>query len=99
MLKLINLDKLRSLSKRIYENCSEISLSQDELEDMLTAIDKLGIKYDKGSLSKDAFVYNDRRLRRDTLTAIKSINSSVALSLKLVDSINKEIGLQRIKKG
>ncbi|MFH1228910.1 MAG: hypothetical protein V1678_00610 [Candidatus Aenigmatarchaeota archaeon] len=99
MIKLINLDRLRSFSKRIYESCSEIRLNQDELEDMLTAIDKLGTRYDKGSVSKDAFVTNDRRLRRETLKMVKTIDSNVALILKLLDSINNEIKSQSIKKG
>jgi hypothetical protein len=99
MIKPINLEKLRVLSRKIYENCSETKLNQDELENMLTAIDKLGQKYEKGSISKDTFASNDKRLKIETLRMVKAINRNVESSLKVIELMNKEIGSNRIVKG
>jgi hypothetical protein len=99
MIKPVNLEKLRVIARNIYENCSEIRLNQDELENMLTAIDRLGQKYEKGSISKDSFVSNDARLKRETLRMVKAINKNVASNLKLIDTMNREIASNKIKKG
>ena len=99
MIKLINLEKLRNLNRKIYENCSEIMIGQEELENMLSAIDRVGVKYSGGRISKETFSSDSTKLKKESLKIIKKINRVVASSLRLVDSINKEISSQKIKKG
>jgi hypothetical protein len=99
MIKLINLEKLRNLNKEIYGNCSDVKMRQEELEDMLSAIDNLGLKYSNGRISKETFSADDAKLKKESLKIVKSINRAIASSLKQVESIDKEIAAQKIKKG
>jgi len=98
MLKMINFEKIRTLTRKIYENCSEIRVEQEEIEDMLTAIDKLNTEYKKGKISKDTLLVDERRLKKGSKNIIKSINSLINSSIKIVESINKEISSQKIIK-
>lgn len=98
MLKMINLGKIRIFTRKIYENCSQIRINQEELDDMLTAIDKLNIEYNKGKLSKDTFSVDDKKLKRESFNLIKNINNLINSSLKSIELISKEISSQRVIK-
>jgi hypothetical protein len=98
MIKVINLEKLRLLNKKIYEDCSDIKVNQDELDAMLSAIDLLNQKYGKGRISKDLFSSDERKLKKESLKLIKMIDGKIATTIKSADAINKEIESQRIRK-
>jgi hypothetical protein len=98
MLKMINFEKIRTLTRKVYENSSEIRVSQEELEDMITAIDKLNMEYKKGKISKDTFLVDDKRLRAESHKIIKNISSLISSSIKTIDLINKEIISQKVIK-
>jgi len=98
MLKMINFEKIRTLTRKVYENCSEIRVNQEELEDMITAIDKLNMEYKKGKISKDTFSADDKRLKKESHKIIKNINSLISSSIKTIELINKEISSQKVIK-
>jgi len=98
MLKMINFEKIRTFTRKIYENCSEIRINQEELEDMITVIDKLNMEYKKGKISKDTLLADEKRLKKGSKNIIKNINSLVNSSIKVIESINKEISSQKIIK-
>jgi hypothetical protein len=98
MLKMINLEKIRIFTRKIYENCSQIRITQEELDDMLTAIDRLNIEYNKGKISKDTFSVDDKKLKKESFNLIKNISNLINSSLKSIELINKEISSQRVIK-
>jgi allophanate hydrolase subunit 1 len=98
MLKMINFEKIRTFTRKIYESCSEIRVNQEELEDMITAIDKLNVEYKKGRISKDTFSANEKRLKKESQKIIKNINSLIISSIKTIELINKEISSQKVIK-
>lgn len=98
MLKMINLEKIRIFTRKIYENCSQIRITQEELDDMLTAIDKLNIEYNKGKISKDTFSVDDKKLKKESFNLIKNMSNLINSSLKSIELINKEISSQRVIK-
>ena len=98
MLKMINFEKIRTFTRKIYEDCSEIRINQEELEDMITAIDKLNTEYKKGKISKDTFSVDEKRLKKESHKIIKNINSLISSSVKTIELINKEISSQKVIK-
>ena len=96
--KIINLDLMNKLSKRVYEISSEISLLQEEMEDMLTAIDVNILEFKKGMISQQFFKSNERKLKRRTVALIKRINRLVKNAIGLTEKIAREIKSQRIEK-
>jgi len=98
MLKMINFEKIRTFTRKMYEDCSEIRINQEELEDMITAIDKLNTEYKKGKISKDTFSVDEKRLKKESSKIIKNINSLISSSIKTIELINKEISSQKVIK-
>jgi hypothetical protein len=97
-MRFINLEKMRIFIRNIFEDSSEISVSQEELEDMLTAIVKLSVEYEKGKISKDVFSADKEKLKKESLKIVKNINKTIIDSTKLLDLMNKEISAQKIIK-
>ena len=91
MSKLINLDKINKLNKKFYEKSSDIKILQEELEDMLTAIDGLNTDINKGKISKESFDSNEKKFKGQSLKLIKKINKIVNENLGCVKMISSEI--------
>jgi hypothetical protein len=96
-LKSINLEKIQQSTKRIYEMSSEISLLQEELEDMLTTINQNFMDFKRGKISREFFKANEKKLKTKSLRIIKRINTLVDDSSKHIDNIIKEVQKQAIK--
>lgn len=91
---MINLKQIENDTRRIYEDSFELSLLQEQLEDMLTAIDKNNIEFDKGKISRTAFKANESRLKKDSVRIIKSIKSIINNNMILIGNIREEIQIQ-----
>ncbi|MEM5790472.1 MAG: hypothetical protein QXP77_00215 [Candidatus Aenigmatarchaeota archaeon] len=91
----IELNKIQELTKKIFEASSEISLVQEELENLLSLIDKNSIEYQKGKISKEMFESNEKRLKKESALRIKKINNLVSGALKFLKMIEKEIRSQK----
>lgn len=97
MAKIINLEEIQKNTKKLYETCSDISILQRELEEMLIAIEKNSMDFEKGKISKDLFRYNEDRMKKESANIIKKINSLIDSGTSLIEKINKEVNSQRIE--
>ena len=96
MAKIINLEEIQENTKKFYEICSDISMLQRELNEMLVAIEKNSADFGKGKISKDMFNYNEDRMKKESAKMIKKINDSVEITTSLINKINKEIESQKV---
>ena len=92
----IELRKIQECATKIFELSSVISLLQEELENLLSLIDKNSLEYQKGRISKEMFESNEKRLKRESAYRIKKINKSIGEALGYLKEIEKEIKLQRV---
>jgi len=83
-------DNILEHSTKIYENSSEIKILQEKLDDMLSAIDKVNLNYNKGKIPKEVFENDDKKLRRQSVELINSINKLVDDILNLLKAITNE---------
>ena len=97
MTKIIKLEEIQKSTKKIYENCSDIGILQRELEEMLNAIEKNSMDFEKGKISKDLFKYNEERMKKESAKIIKKINEMVDQGISLINKINKEVEFQKIE--
>jgi hypothetical protein len=96
MAKIINLGEVQENTKKFYEICSDISILQRELDEMLVAIEKNSADFGKGKISKDLFKYNEERMKKESAKMIKKINDSIEITTSLINKINKEIESQKV---
>jgi len=83
-------DNILEHSTKIYENSSEIKILQGKLDDMLSAIDKVNLNYNKGKIPKEVFENDDKKLRRQSVELIKNINKLVDDNLNFLKAITNE---------
>lgn len=83
-------DKILEHATKIYENSSEIKILQEKLDDMLSAIDKVNLNYNKGKIPKEVFENDDKKLRRQSVELIKNINKLVDDNLNFLKAITNE---------
>lgn len=98
MSKMISLEKIRSSARKIYENSSSIKVFQEELEDMLDAIDDINLEHNKGKISKEIFNSNEKKLKKESIKLIKRINKFVSVNLNLIKIMTDEITSQKIER-
>ena len=96
MAKSINIEDVQNSTKELYEMCSDITILQKELDQMLMAIEKNSKDYAAGKISKDLYKYNENKMKKDCAKAIKEINSHVDKSSSMILKIGKEIESQRV---
>jgi DNA-binding transcriptional regulator GbsR (MarR family) len=96
MAKIINLEEIQENTKKFYEICSDISILQRELDEMLIAIEKNSADFGKGKISKDLFTYNEDRMKKESAKMIKKINDSIEITTSLMNRVNKEIESQKV---
>lgn len=97
MEKIIKLEDIQKNTKKIYEICSDISILQREIEEMLVSIEKNSADFQKGRISRDLFKYNDDKMKRQSAGIIKKINSLIDTGVSLIGKIDKEVEIQRIE--
>lgn len=97
VIKKLDLMFIQNRAKVLYEVSSSMSLAQERLEDMLTAIDSNNADYSSGRISKEVYEENDMKMKKESAKLIKKINSSVNESEKIVGKIIKELESQNIK--
>lgn len=95
---MINLKQIETDTKRVYENSFELILMQEELENMLIAIDKNNIVFEDGKISKNAFRSNQKNLQKNSVRVIKNIKTIIEATLIIIKNITEEIEIQQIKK-
>jgi hypothetical protein len=95
---MIKLKQIEMDAKKFYEDSFELSLLQEQLEDMLTAIDKNNEEFESGKISKSAFKSNKGKLERSSVKIIKNIKSLINSNLALIKNISVEIEKQAGKK-
>jgi len=95
MARIINLESIQENTKKFYETCSDISVFQRELDQMLTAIEKNSLDFEKGKISKDLFKYNDDKMKKESAKIIKKINDLVGFGISLINKIDKEVEKQK----
>jgi hypothetical protein len=83
-------EKILEHTTKIYENSSEIKILQEKLDDMLSAIDKVNLNYNKGKIPKEVFENDDKKLRRQSVELIKNINKLVDDNLNFLKAITNE---------
>jgi len=91
---MINLKQIENDTRRIYEDSFELSLLQEQLEDMLTAIDKNNIEFDRGKISRTAFKANESKLKKNSVRIIKTVKGLVKNNMILIGNIEEEIQIQ-----
>ena len=93
----IKLDQIQLSTKKIYEMSSEISLLQEQLDDMLSVINQNFMDYKKGRISEVFFRSNERKLKTRSLKLMKTINRLIVSSVGHTDKIGKEVKNQKVK--
>ena len=73
MIKMIKSEQLENSAKRNYERSFELSLLQEELEILLTAIDRNNTAFEKGKISRNAFQSNENKLKKKSVKIINKI--------------------------
>jgi hypothetical protein len=80
-------------SKRIYEAASEIKMLQGDLENMLSAIEKNAVDFQKGRIPKEFFDPTEEKLKKESAMLIKRLNTLVDGGMVLVGKIRSEVRL------
>jgi hypothetical protein len=96
MVKIIKIEEIQKDTKKFYETCSDISILQRELEEMLVAIEKNAEDFERGKISKDLFKYNEDKMKKESAGMIKKINDSINMGISIFNKINKEVESQKI---
>ena len=96
---MINLRQIENDTRKIYENSFELSLLEEQLEDMLTAIDKNNMEFERGNISKTAFKSNETKLKKNSVKLIKSIKEIISNNLNLLKSIEDDVENQATERG
>jgi hypothetical protein len=91
---MINLKQIENDTRRIYEDCFELSLLEEQLEDMLTALDKNNIEFERGKISRTAFKANESKLKKDSVRIIKIIKDLIKSNMIIIGNIEEEIQIQ-----
>jgi hypothetical protein len=94
-MRAIKIDAIEKSTKDFYETCSEISVLQKQLEQMLCAIEKNSKDFQRGNISKNLFTYNERKLKNDSAVIIRKINSLVKHSEIFIGKITREVESQK----
>jgi hypothetical protein len=95
---MISLKKVEDCAKKIYEGSFELSLLQQELENMLNAIDKNNVEFEKGKISRNAFKSNETKLKKKSIDIINNIKILVKTNLDFLSSIRKDVEKQTAAK-
>lgn len=95
--KKINLQRVEQSTRRIYEMSTEIAFLQEELDDMLSVINKNFMDFKRGRLARQLYKANEKKLKAKSLTMIKKINRFVDSSLNHMDGIDREVSKQKMK--
>lgn len=98
MVNVIDTEKIQRNAKKIHENSLDIKILQDELEDMLSDIDKNNIDYRKGKLSKEIFENDDKRFKAESVILIKKVNRLLDANLHCLKMMTGELFQQEMKK-
>jgi len=96
-MKKLNLVFIQDKVKTFQEISSEIRITQEQLEDMLSLIDSNTLDFNKGKISKEVFQENDNKLRKESKELIKKINSLVDAGIEIMESIIKQAKDQIIR--
>ncbi|MEM5869914.1 MAG: hypothetical protein QXR09_01970 [Candidatus Aenigmatarchaeota archaeon] len=97
LMKKLNLVFIQDKVKTFQEISSEIRITQEQLEDMLSLIDSNTLDFNKGKISKEVFQENDNKLRKESKELIKKINSLVDAGIEIMESIIKQAKDQIIR--
>lgn len=95
---MISLKKVEDCSRKIYEGSFELSLLQQELENMLNAIDRNNMEFEKGKISRNAFKSNESKLKKNSIEIIKNIKVLIKSNLDLLKSIRNDVEKQTTTK-
>ena len=95
---MINLKKVEDCAKKIYEGSFELSLLQLELDNMLNAIDKNNMEFEKGKISRNAFKSNEAKLKKNSVDIIKNIKILIKSNRDFLSSIRKDVEKQTTTK-
>ncbi|MEM5778317.1 MAG: hypothetical protein QXD43_02015 [Candidatus Aenigmatarchaeota archaeon] len=98
MKKIINLKKIINIINKIYEDISNVKILQDELEDLLDAIDKINLEYNKGKISKEVFERDGKKFKTESLNVIKKINKLLDSDLNGLTLIENEVAPKNLTK-
>jgi hypothetical protein len=98
MKRVIDLKKLINLVNTIYEDVTDIEISQNELEDILNSIDKINLEYNRGKISKEIFDRDGKKFKKESVKIIQDINKLVSSDLSCLNLIKKEITPKKITK-
>ncbi len=94
-------DEILKFTTKIYENSSEIGVLQEKLDNMLSNLDQINLDYNKGRIPKDVFEKDNKKLRKQSIDLIKSINKLVNDNLnclKLIKNQVSKIEKEKVKK-
>lgn len=98
MENIINLKKIIKVINKIYEDVTDIKILQDELEDLLNAIDKTNLEYKRGKISKEIFDRDSKKFKGESVKIIKNINDAVSSNLDGLNLIENEVNPKKLTK-
>jgi hypothetical protein len=87
---MIDLKKIEEMARNVFENSFEISILQDELDGMLNAIYRNSKEFERGSLSRNKFKANEKKLKTKSVSVIKEIKNLLKTNQDLLVNIKSE---------
>lgn len=98
MKKVIDLKKTINFVNKIYEDLSNIKIIQDELEELLSTIDKINLEYNRGKISKEIFDRDEKKFKKESVKIIKTVNELLSSDLNCLSLIESELTPRKITK-
>lgn len=88
---MIDIEKIYDKVRSVYEGSSKIKIFQESLEGMINVIDKIGLDYSRGKISKRSYEVDMRKFKVDSIRLIKDINQLIDMNIKHVKIISGEV--------
>jgi hypothetical protein len=94
---MVNPEQIQNYTKKIYGSVLDIKILQEELEDMLSSIDKNNIEYNNGKISKEIFEISNKKFREESLSLINKINELLEGNLSYIKAIVSNLTYKKKK--
>jgi hypothetical protein len=94
---MVNPEQIQNYTKKIYGSVLDVKILQEELEDMLSSIDKNNIEYNNGKISKEIFEISNKKFREESLSLINKINELLEGNLSYIKTIVNNLTYKKKK--
>ncbi|HLC59100.1 MAG TPA: hypothetical protein VJH34_01090 [archaeon] len=91
---MIDIEKMHNTVRNLYENCSDIKFSQEELDAMLSLIDRINTDYKRGKVSRSKFQEDEKSFKNKSVVLIKKIDALIGKNVEYIKDIVNQISTE-----